>query len=499
VASIDDLRYLFYGGGSSAEYDFLTKAYDAGVNAQKMMKFGTSVSRRSMDRWRQKPKPPVVKLATALIADFTNFIVQVTPSNETFEAQTVPYNIIIGTEEMTVTSIAATDWTVTRRANYTPLAAHAIGDNIFGDSILRVAMVGDSVVQSTVGVGSNGVSAMLARILSRELGLPLLQPQFGPGFHGVWRTTDVNLSYNPAFPNSAPEWTAQAGAWTRVGAGSAQDKAPWGWCLTAAGVGNVIRFTVPAFMGSIRAADVYTVDAANPFWSYSINGGAFTDPPATSITNDLRRCRITSGADIVTLDFRGATAAGVSGNLRIAGVEIHPVAPTYGTTTGLKVYNFGKDSETLAVFMRTNASGDNLAIFDSNGASIRPDLVFVGPFTNDVDTWSSANSTAYYNNLVTIANRLKPYCNVVLVAMSEQNTRSVTNQQDLRNQVHQAAKDTGVVWLDMYDVLASMGLVGYAAANAEGLMSTVAPDFHYSSAGCRLMASKMADICLSNY
>jgi hypothetical protein len=56
------------------------------------------------------------------------------------------------------------------------------------------------------------------------------------------------------------------------------------------------------------------------------------------------------------------------------------VAPTYGTTTGLKVYNFGKDSETLAVFMRTNASGDNLAIFDSNGASIRPDLVFVGPF-----------------------------------------------------------------------------------------------------------------------
>lgn len=431
---------------------------------------GLSVPFTALRRWRTKARPAITELTVAALAgDGTLTVAQAGgfPGARTFRAY-------VDNETVLVTLNGATQvWTVIRGVNGTAAAAHALGAIVRGESTFRVAFLGDSTVEGVANtVVGEPWTTKLARWLAGYLGVPLLGPVMGSGgFYGIWRNNDANIGGGAG--NSQTDWSSTAGAFTLNGAGNVNDRAPFGWVVNASGVGNVLKLAVPPHVGSVRAVDVYYVNIGTGIFSASVDGGAsWVNVPGSGnvgLVNRVTRGRVTSGADITDFRVRAADQAGAAGATRFVGAMLWATAPTEGTTTGVVPFNFGKDSDLLSAFDRTNASGDNFGLLASDNndcGAVDPDLVFVGPFTNDVDTWT--DGVAYGNQLQDIINRLNPRCDVVLCCMAEQNLRSPVNQAALRQVVHNIATANGCGVLDMYSAFTAQGFVGWAAANGAG-------------------------------
>lgn len=459
---------------------------------------GIYVPKRALDRWQQAMKPWMTTLSAAM----TNS--QTTMSLVSLDGtpQVGKFRGYIESEQVFVTAGAGTNtWTITRAVNSTTAATHAIGTPVYGEAIMRVIVSGDSTAESSIGggggvtgggSGGDGWVTRLSRILSRISGIPLLSPPLGGGgFFGVWRNGDANIGGGAG--NSATDWSCPSGAWTLVTAGGPTDRAPWGWAVTANGATNILRFTPPAYLGNILCVDVYFIEGGVNGWSYDVNNsGTWVNGGGQGAANGaIHRIRVTSGAAITDFRIRAAGSGGAALTPRIVGVEVWNTAPTYAVTQGLRIANFGKDSDFLGQFDRTNASGDNFALFDGDPGSLQPDLVILGPFTNDLLT-GSGTYALYGTRLADLVNRFKPYCDVILVAFSEQNRGTSTDQATLRNWIHTTAQNLGVAYLDMYDAFAAQGIVGWTAANTEGYHGgpTSNDPNHYGPLGHQEMASR---------
>lgn len=465
---------------------------------------GMYVPKRALDRWQQASKPWVTSVVGAMTNNQTTMTVS---SIDGLPAPTTNGRMLVqvDTEQMFVTAgWGTTSWTIVRAVNNSTAATHAAGALVLGDAVTRVIIAGDSTAESSIGggggtaggaSGGDGWVTRLSRILSKISGLPLLSPQLGTGgFFGVWRNSDTNLGGGAG--NSATDWSVISGTWTLVAAGVVNDRAPWGWTVTANGSTNILKLTVPPYMGSIRALDVYMMEGGTGLvgCSYDINNsGTWVNLGGTGVqVNNIHRFRVTSASDILDFRIRAATSSGTAINTRLVGVDLWPTAPTFGVTTGLKVYNLGKDSDFLSTFMRTNASGDNLAFYDGDPGSIYPTLCIIGPFTNDILNGQGGPYTLWKNNLTAMVQRVKPYCDVILTHFSEQGgSRAPSDQATMRTRLHEVASEQTVAYLDMYDAMSlGQGITGWAAADTEGYHGTIHDVNHYGPLGHQEMASR---------
>lgn len=458
---------------------------------------GTFIPRGALDRTRQACKPAQTYLTAAVTTTgqvaWSIAPVDGMPLSGQFRA-------FVGTEEVFVNAGAGTtSWTVQRAQNGTTAATYAIGQRILTEATFKIVTVGDSTCECSQNTEGNGWDARLCRAMALNLGVPNLNPNLEAGYFPIFRNNDANVGGGAA--NGRTDWSAVGGAWTLVPAGGVGDRGPFGWIVSASGGTNILKLTVPATAGDIRCIDVIYTDTLSGQFSTSIDGGVtwVNAPGSGGYSGQLMcRARVTNATPITTLQIRAANAANTAGTTRIVGARLYATAPTAGSTPGVELWNLGKDSDLLSGFARANASGDDFNQFDGSMGAIYPDLALVGPFTNDVlvGTWtggaSSPAATAFRNQLTTVVTRLKPYCDVVLLASHEQSARSTVDQATLRQSLHTVAIAQGVAYFDEYDALASQGIVGWAAADAAGLMNTTHDTLHFGPLGYQDMAARLA-------
>lgn len=436
---------------------------------------GLTFPKRAFDRWSLNAKAPVTTLNGAITNVATALAVNPIVAGQTFVPTFQPnplvvYRIIIEAEQMLVTAgQGSLNWTVVRGINGTAAVAHASGVPVFGESVTNVVCIGDSTCQATIG-GCDEWPLRLSRLLGRTFagGSGLL----GAGFRPIWRSGDLTLSNGLA--NSASEWSVAGGAWTNVVAGTIDDKAPFGCAVTANGAANILQWTAPPNLAT-AAVEVVFVDKNLSGWSYSLdNGVSWISGPGSGTAvggNDtLKRGMIPTNLPNGNIRIRAAAAGGAATTPPgILGLIHWSVNPTFGVTSGVQLHNMGKDQDFLANVCRANALGDDFAIFEGYAGSILPDLVVVGPFTNDV----LINTPAQYSaNLTALVNAVKPFADVMLFAYCEQGAapRTPAAQQALRNALAGVGASLGVGVIDLYNAFSAEGDTGFAACNADGLM-----------------------------
>ncbi len=436
---------------------------------------GVYLQKRSFDRWMSKPKPA----RTTLNGAITNTATSITVNSALGFPASTNFVIIIDSEQLFVTAgMGTTTWTVVRAANGTTAASHIDGTTVRNDSITRIAVMGDSTAEGTVG-GFDNWASMVARIISRTRNLVNLGPTMGSGgFYPVFRSSLAGGS------NGGHEWTLGGGTWTKVTNGSADDKAPFGWAITATGASNIIIWTPPSYIAAFTQIDVYSIDNAFAGFSYSLDGGGtWANGPGSGAGlagghNVLRSSiAVSSPADF---RIRASNQGGGATSPKIIGIDVWTTTPIFASSSGIRVYDMAKDGDFLSNFCRANASGDDFAIFDGYMGSLIPDLCIIGPFTNDVVFGAGSNLTNYTNSLTTLVNRVKPYSDVLLLAYAEQNNRSSSDQAAFRQAIVNVAASTGSAVLNIYDAWAAAGDTGFAASNTDGLMND---DLHPSQLG----------------
>lgn len=445
---------------------------------------GLTIPRRSFDRWTMGAKPPQTFLTSSIPDNGATTTINVAPVPGNGSAAGIypssgAFRIKIDNEEMLVTGGAGTlVWTVVRHTNGTTGATHANGATVLGSAITHVVLAGDSTMQGTVGANdefAQRFSRMLGRTMGGSNGLA------GRGFRGVWLSGN-NANIGGGASNSLTEWSS-TGNWPLVTQGGINDQAPWAWAVTATGSTNVLIWTRPANIPVAAIEVQYIVAASLNVPSYSVDGGttwnAFT---ISAPLNELQSFTV-NVANPTDFRIRAATSTGTSIVAIISGIIVWSVVPSFGVTQGVMVHNLGKDGDFLNKFNRANASGDNFAFFDGHQGSIYPDLVCIGPFTNDLQATGQGGIPTYIASLTTFVNRVRPYADVLLLNYCEQNRAAPAQAPDQAAQraaVQALGASLNVGVLDIYDAFSAEGLVGFTAVNAAGLMND---NLHCNQAG----------------
>jgi lysophospholipase L1-like esterase len=456
---------------------------------------GFYVPRGALDNWKQAAKPPTTTLATAITTTGQTSVTVASVEGWPNEMVDGQFLVLIGSEQVYVTATAgSTTWTLVRGCNGTTASTYTVGARVTGDAALKIVTMGDSTAQAGPS-GANGWDGRLARLLSKSLGLDNLNPTIGPGYIPIFRNDDANIGGGGLSGDTS--WTAQGGTWTKTTANTVNDLAVFNWSVTASGSANILKLVPVTQLGDIKCIDVHYVDATGVVWSYDINNsGSWVNAAGAGVHNvEVKRARITNGTAITDFRIRAANAAGTSMAARIIGVRVYATAPTFGTTSGVEVWNLAHSGDFLSQFNRTNVNGDNFRQFQGAQGSIFPDLALIGPFTNDVivGTWAgevgSSAAAVYQTNLQAVVNALPASCDKVLIAHAEQPGRRIDEQANLRKQIHDVAEANGCAYFDLYDAWAADGMKGNDAVVSAGLMDS--GNVHLNDFGYRDMASRL--------
>lgn len=444
--------------------------------------------------------------ATELGEDLTTTETDVTTTAGVFGFPEVGHVRYLRDEQVFVSAGFGTDTlTVLRGANGTVKAAHATGELMRGDSVLRVLFVGDSTVANTYQFGEfDSWPQRAMRMLARKLGLPLLEDERAGGFFPLYRTADTDLGSAAGVTTPLP-WSAAAAAgqsWDQIAAGNANDLGPFRRAYQPSSThntDNILTWARFPWMRRAARVDVYVIidSAGAQTVTYSLDSGTWTglvgSAAGTGGASTLRRPSIELvDGKLDQLRLRAATTTPTGTRPIIVGADVWTASPEPGVTRGIRGYNLGRGGDLLSVFARDAGSGDPLAIISGHEGSINPHLAFVGPFTNDAASW---DATDYEARLTTLVQRCQQTAEVVVCAHVEQEPTGTgkpqADQAELRDVCATVAAAEGAALLDLYAAFDQLGYTGFTDVDALGLMLD---DAHLNQLGLREMARRAVGI-----
>jgi hypothetical protein len=198
-----------------------------------------------------------------------------------------------------------------------------------------------------------------------------------------------------------------------------------------------------------------------------------------------------------------------------SGITSGTYITTFTDSTHVVISAAGSTVASGGIVTVVAATGWN-RLLEGDAASLVPDLVISGPWTNDMSqaTYGTAANVNAANgfNLNIALNRWTAFANVLGVIPYEQGgaaldgTRSTSADQITYRAAQAAAyavrrnlaglfgaSGNAAAQLNVYDAWAAEGNTGYAAANADGLIDTAdVSGFHEGPQGHRDMAARIS-------
>lgn len=291
------------------------------------------------------------------------------------------------------------------------------------------------------------------------------------GFDSVGYPGEGYYHCNRLTSSGGGEWD-YTGTWSQTSTGLVSEGPMVTRECTAAngGTGAVATFTPPTGVDSSQIY-LHWVDRAGDF-QYSKNAGSTWTNIGASGGSAYKRTAI-SGP--ITTSFKVRAYNGSAGVLtNITGIELR----TSSSQKGYILHNMGQSGARLFDSFARTTTGDKFAIFGST--ILPPDLVIMGPWTNDVITGNGQTDTGYANNWETVYNGIiakRSSCNFIFLGAHEQanndGNRPVSDQTAFRAAVKAKAASLGVAYLDIYE---AWGSVGYRSAY-------MADDWHMNDTG----------------
>jgi lysophospholipase L1-like esterase len=207
-------------------------------------------------------------------------------------------------------------------------------------------------------------------------------------------------------------------------------------------------------------------------FSYSIDGGAYTNVSGTwTQNNSLRQITINTPVNS-TVAVRGANAAGTAVLTYICGIE--PLC----ATTGVKVHDISASGGFSNHLIRTGDAGDWTQWFLQE----QPQLVFMN-FINDMTFWTGGLPAAFQQRYDDFGAFITGYGGtVVYYRYFEWVGPSTVTQDDAGARIYAVAQKYGGLF---YDLKAIHG--NFAAVSAAGIIGS--DNTHPTPKGSRLMAN----------
>ena len=288
----------------------------------------------------------------------------------------------------------------------------------------------------------------------------------GTGFLGTWRS----------------EWTF-AGSWTQSIASDLWGQGPYinDAILTpyrgtqkATTSAATATFTIPSWLRETATSVVlYMVDGVSSAnFSYSVDGGAWTDTAATWTQNSKMKRVTLSVTPTTSIAIRGATAAGVARTIYLSAVEIKT------STSGATLHDLSASSTMLYDTAENNTSpgnSDAMGFLDL----LQPQALVVS-YTNDDNGAPYYNLTRIASDLAYITTR-QTYGTMLPMpfwGQSRDASTDASHQTGISNTYQAAA--TSNAYINLY---ARYGT--YATVNGLGYM---ADTLHPDDDGCREIA-----------
>lgn len=334
-------------------------------------------------------------------------------------------------------------------------------ENISSASNRCVVLMGDSTGELDSGTTDENTYPMQIREKMRaRWGIQ------GPGMLGTWRD-------EWAFTTGGDVWTngSTSDAWSKGPLIGAFAHTKTKRADTATKIGT---WTKPVWVReAITSFYLWVVDGASSGnFSYSIDGGAYTDVSGTwTQGNALTRILVNSSVTS-TVAIRGATAAGVAQTMYLVGIE--PI-----TGTGAQLHDFTASAEAITYSVGLPVvSNDPGAFIDL----IQPD-VLVHMWTNDLQ--AAWYGSAIGTNLAYYATRMASNGGIIVPMSFWGQDRGADNANNapMAAQYQTAADNAGSVHINLFDIYGD-----YTAVNALGYM---ADTLHPSDLGSTVVAKNL--------
>lgn len=446
--------------------------------------------------------------------------------------------------------------TATRGVNGTTAASHSDATHVLLSKVRKVMIWGDSIAQGTYPLGADAWANRAFRVLARRYGgqigttWPLYRNTSNISQAGSqeWVVTngtplgDTNSStLSPGGAISFTTGSGNGGVWTRpAGVNVAAFDIVWvdggaswdDWSYSIDGGSTWVTNTVPSTSPANPALKRTRVVCDNPttIRVRAANSAGtsqvcvlpyeclitYSTDPQLGVTEGMSLSNIgwngqtlrgQIGARTVTdavvtngdATVTSATATFVSGDAGSAiwlnGVAYTILSRTSATEIELSTTYAGSTGTGVrASIFQTAGVADHLRIFDGDVGSIVPDLLVMGPWTNDMNYTTGGgneNVDAFGDYLRFVMGRVTPYCDVLMVAPYEQDpaTRATTTLQgQYRAMVETVAAEYDAASFNMREVFVAAGYADFAAADAAGFMYD---DLHLSITGNWWMAGQL--------
>ncbi len=206
---------------------------------------------------------------------------------------------------------------------------------------------------------------------------------------------------------------------------------------------------------------------------------------------------ITNGDATLTSTLAVFVTNDVGSTIYINGVSYTILSRTSATEVELTTNYAGSTTTTarLTIF-QGDGTTDRLGSFLGHHGSTFPDLVIIGPYSNDMTLPTLANGDscpeAMTDMLTYIWTRISPVADVLFICPPEVAAGAeAALQQSYRTAIKALAATLGAASLDLYDAFDAYGYTGYTAVNAGGFM---ADGTHLSPLGQRWMGSHLARV-----
>ena len=208
---------------------------------------------------------------------------------------------------------------------------------------------------------------------------------------------------------------------------------------------------------------------------------------------------VTNGSPVVTSASSAFVTLDAGGTVYLEHVPYTVLTRDSATQITLTSNYLGTSGSGKRITLFGDSTGDRLAAITGHPASVNPDLVILGPFSNDFVPTSPAlgdgDEQAYYDLMTYTVKRLKAAgANVVMVPCYERNPATSASsgvQLAYRNVIATVAAEQACAVFDMYAVAAAWGAVGYTGINAEGWL---ADGTHPSELGHQFYGARFTDM-----
>jgi hypothetical protein len=484
---------------------------------------GVTVPLGSLSRWKAGPGIPATKLSEALTSGETD--ADVVHAGVFTDA--VPRLLTVGTEEVLDAGTGTTTRTWARGVNGTTAGTPASGDAVYPTRMRTVVGFGDSIMQGTTG-GTDAYFNRAFRVLGQRLGG--VQAEAWP----LWRNVDITQSAQEwdltanytavdltnaysLCPYGTVVFTTGNAVWTRppwvqvqafdllwIDAGATSD----GWDYSVDGgstwvahSGTGTGSTVAPKLRRLRVlcdnpATISVRANANSLSLPYMPLITYSTVPVEGVTEGLRvlnlgwdgqKLRTALGArsyfDVVAVGTGVVTSATGGFVAADAGSTVYcGTADGAGTWTTITTRdsasqltlaaNIASGTALQITIFQGDGTSDALRLFDTDAGSIRPDLLVMGPWTNDETTAGSlgdGNAEAMRAMLQYVVDRCSPYCDVLLTASYEKDSGVPdATQEAFRDVFHAVATDNSLAICDFYDAFAAAGYTGGPAMTAGG-------------------------------